>query len=305
MAKSISRKYYRKNIRFILYFLLFVGSSILLILQFTDRQLTINVEPKSEEESVILPKTLIFVITPTYKRYTRIADMTRMSNTLRHVPNIHWILIEDGEEKSELLVELLDHSKIPYTYLVYKTAAGYPRRGWYQRDMALTYLRENHKKLTVGYDHAVVFFGDDDNSYDTRLFTDYISNVKTVGIWAVGLVGGAPFESPKVENGKVVGWHVRWMPKRKFATDMAGFAFSLKSVLDHPKALFGKSCKRGGGAPEPCLLEDLGFNSSMLEPFGFNTPPGKRRQILVYHTKTNNPKKYPKYDLYGYGIELK
>ncbi|KAK6015067.1 hypothetical protein OSTOST_19516, partial [Ostertagia ostertagi] len=40
-------------------------------------------------------KPLIIIITPTYKRPTRLADMTRMSNTLRLVPHIHWIVIED------------------------------------------------------------------------------------------------------------------------------------------------------------------------------------------------------------------
>lgn len=57
-----------------------------------------------------------------------------------------------------------------------------PPRGWTHRDLALTYLRENYADDI----EAVVFFGDDDNSYDVRLFTEYIRNVKRIGIWAVG-----------------------------------------------------------------------------------------------------------------------
>uniref|UniRef100_A0A0N5C4C3 Galactosylgalactosylxylosylprotein 3-beta-glucuronosyltransferase n=1 Tax=Strongyloides papillosus TaxID=174720 RepID=A0A0N5C4C3_STREA len=276
-----------------------------MLIQFADNRIPVSIGPKRiYTKENIAPSTQIIIITPTYKRYTRIADITRMSNTLRLIPNVYWILIEDGDEKSKLLNRLLERSQIPYSYLVHKTAPGYPKRGWYQRDMALTFLRKNHELITNGYTHSVVFFGDDDNSYDTRLFTDYISNVKDVGIWAVGHVGGAVFESPKVENNKVIGWHVRWNPKRKFATDMAGFAISLKRFIDYPEALFGKSCKRGGGAPEPCLLEDLGVTPEQLEPFGFNNPPGVSREILVYHTKTTKPKGFPKQDLYGYDIEL-
>lgn len=58
-------------------------------------------------------------------------------------------------------------------------------RGWYQRDSAITYLRENSHEI-FGSKKGVVYFADDDNSYDTRLFTDYISRVTKVGVWAVG-----------------------------------------------------------------------------------------------------------------------
>lgn len=59
-------------------------------------------------------------------------------------------------------------------------------RGWYQRTRALQYLRNNTELITEGSNKSVVFFGDDDNSYDIRLFNNYIRNVKKVGIWAVG-----------------------------------------------------------------------------------------------------------------------
>lgn len=46
-----------------------------------------------------------------------------------------------------------------------------------------------------------------------------------------GLAGAAKVEAPHVENGTIVGWDVVYAPKRKFASDMAGFAVNLKLIL--------------------------------------------------------------------------
>ncbi|KHN82200.1 putative glucuronosyltransferase sqv-8 [Toxocara canis] len=226
--------------------------------------------------------TQIIVITPTYRRASRLADMTRMANTLTHIENLHWIVVEDNNSPVAAVERLLNRTGLPYTYIAAKTVPGYPRRGWYQRTVALQYLRNHTDEVTEGADRSVVYFADDDNSYDIRLFNDYIRNVRKVGIWAVGLVGGVLIEMPDVRNGTVVGWHVVWNKKRKFATDMAGFAIALDVILNST-AVFGTSCKRGLGAPETCLLEDLGLERSDLEPFGFHQ---EHRELLVWHTKT-------------------
>ena len=134
--------------------------------------------------------------------------------------------------------------------------------------MALKYLRQNSDTI-VGENKSVVYFADDDNSYDTRLFDEYIRKVKRVGVWAVGLVGGAPLETPIVQDSKVVAWHVTWNPSRKFAIDMAGFAVSVDLIFEH-NAHFGNECKQGGGAPETCFLESMKLELKDLEPFGFD-----------------------------------
>ena len=67
---------------------------------------------------------------------------------------------------------------------------------------------------------AVVYFGDDDNTYDLRLF-DEIRLTKKVSVFPVGLIGYA-MSTPIVQNnksrnpGRVVGFSDPWFEKRKF-----------------------------------------------------------------------------------------
>ena len=44
----------------------------------------------------------IFVITPTHNRPVQEAELTRLSNVLVMVPNIHWIVVEDSPVKTDL-----------------------------------------------------------------------------------------------------------------------------------------------------------------------------------------------------------
>ncbi|UMM30374.1 hypothetical protein L5515_012281 [Caenorhabditis briggsae] len=235
-----------------------------------------------------------------------------MANTLAHVKDLHWIVIEDGPQIVPAIVKLLKRTNLPYTYMAHKTAVGYPKRGWYQRTMALRFIRSNWEEM-LGSEHTegVLYFGDDDNSYDIRLFTDYIRNVKKLGMWAVGLMYDVLVEAPKVTNGTVTGYNVIWHPTRKFAVDMAGYAVNLKVILNSI-AVFGTSCQRGKGSPETCFLDDLGLEREDIEPFGCEGE--KDREIFVWHTKTSTPnivqskknqtKPVPPPDTFGYFVEV-
>jgi hypothetical protein len=104
-----------------------------------------------------------------------------------HLDNLHWILVEDGPRRVESVERILERSKIAHTYLVNGTEPGYPGRGWPQRNYALDYIRQeyaNHRG------DAVIYFADDDNSYDLRLFHDFLPKVRTIGLWAVGQLIG-------------------------------------------------------------------------------------------------------------------
>ena len=118
----------------------------------------------------------IYVITPTYKRLTQKADLTRLSQTFLHIPKLHWILVEDSNQKTDLVMRFLANCGVSYTHLAVRTPKELitkeddPRwlkaRGVEQRNLGLKWIRENFKEGMRG----VVYFGDDDNTYDLKIF---------------------------------------------------------------------------------------------------------------------------------------
>ena len=123
---------------------------------------------------------VIYIITPTdNKRNTQIPDLIRMRNTLWLVPKIVWILIEDSEIKTKKMSNFLEYSKIPYVHLNEITAdeliIGEKEKSWskprgvLQRNKGLAWLRENQNRIDL---NGVVYFADDDNTYDIRLFEE-------------------------------------------------------------------------------------------------------------------------------------
>ena len=119
----------------------------------------------------------IYAITPTYKRFTQRADLTRLSQTFMHIPNFHWVVVEDAEETSQIVKDLLTVKQIRFTHLAVKTQTGLLKkendphwkkhRGVDQRNLGLRWIRENVKD-----NNGVVYFADDDNTYDIDLFKE-------------------------------------------------------------------------------------------------------------------------------------
>ena len=128
----------------------------------------------SSVSNVELP--LIFVITPTYARPEQKAELTRLSQTLLLVPRVHWIVIEDSDSRTPLVSNLLQRFPHPHTQLTaltppeHKLTEDDPNwrkpRGVYQRNAALRWLREQPDA------QGVLYFADDDNTYDVTLFAE-------------------------------------------------------------------------------------------------------------------------------------
>lgn len=59
---------------------------------------------------------------------------------------------------------------------------------------------------------------------------------KKVSMWPVGLITKLGVSSPIVRNGTFDGFYDGWIAGRKFPVDMAGFAVSVKFLLERPNA---------------------------------------------------------------------
>ncbi|RNA20570.1 galactosylgalactosylxylosyl 3-beta-glucuronosyltransferase I-like [Brachionus plicatilis] len=225
-----------------------------------------------------LPK--IFIITPTYNRITQLADLSRFGNTLKLVPKILWIVVEDAGFKSERIGNFLNSSAIQHVHLNIKSPWDIINppsiyKGVIQRNLALDWIRENNQS-------GIVYFADDDNSYDIEIFEE-IRSTKLISAFPVGLVGGLYYEKPKCLNNKIVGWFAYFLPKRKFPFDMASFAVSTDLLHKYPEAKFttNKSYELEGS-----LLIDLKVKANEIEP-----KANCCRKLLVWHSKTLAPKR--------------
>ena len=119
----------------------------------------------------------VFVVTPTFKRYVQKAELTRISQAFKPVKKLHWIVVEDSVKKTDLVANFLHNSGLKYTHLNVRTSSFLRRhkneirrlkpRGVEQRNLAIEWIRKNiNPHRTPG----VVYFADDDNTYDSRIF---------------------------------------------------------------------------------------------------------------------------------------
>ncbi|KAJ1071268.1 hypothetical protein K5549_021402, partial [Capra hircus] len=238
--------------------------------------------PAQPPEPEALPT--IYVVTPTYARLVQKAELVQPSQTLSLVPRLQWLLVEDAEGPTPLVSGLLAASGLLFTHLAVLThkAQRLRPRGVEQRNRAL-------RRGAVGGEkdppppgtRGVMYFADNDNTYSRKLFEE-MRWTCGVSVWPVGLVGGLQFEGPRIQDGRVVGFHTAWEPNRPFPVDMAGFAVALSLLLAKPNSRFDATAP--WGHLESSLLSHL-VDPKDLEPRAANCT-----RVLVWHTRTEKPK---------------
>ena len=125
-------------------------------------------------------------VSPPPVRLVQKAELTRLSQTFLHVPQLHWVVVEDSDKPTALVRDFLSASGVAYTQLhtltpkERKLQDGDPSwlkpRGAEQRNEGLRWLRET-ASATKGQQGAametsVVYFADDDNTYSLMLFEE-------------------------------------------------------------------------------------------------------------------------------------
>uniref|UniRef100_A0A0G4HWW3 Galactosylgalactosylxylosylprotein 3-beta-glucuronosyltransferase n=1 Tax=Chromera velia CCMP2878 TaxID=1169474 RepID=A0A0G4HWW3_9ALVE len=239
----------------------------------------------------------IFAITPTYRRVTQRLDMIRLLAAFAHVPNLYVVVVEDRETVSEKMKTTLEDSMMPegsWALAAAPTTPGLAVKGSEQRNkgldvMAKLIASEQDEQTRKDMENGVVFFADDDNAYDPRLF-DEIRKVQKVGVWPVAFSGKKIVEHCKVDSstGKVTGFDAWAADVRPFALDMAGMGLSVSFFVSPAETDTNKGAKlrfdpySHSGMLESTLLMQTGISVGDLEPLADNCT-----KVYTWHVSTS------------------
>ncbi|CEM29825.1 unnamed protein product [Vitrella brassicaformis CCMP3155] len=234
----------------------------------------------------------VFVITPSKQRYTQRVDLVRLMNTLSHIDNLHWILVEDNVKQSPKVDRWLNESRVQhYTHLFAPSRAKKRMkvRGSQQRNRAILHLKnmianEEDEALKKAYQEGVVYFADDDNAYSLALF-DELRRVKSIGVWPVAFTAGRYVERCILNEttGHIASYQAWNSTGRAFPIDMGGFGIHTRLFLPENASadppLFDMRSKHG--QLESDFLGQFGIPLADLEPLADNCT-----KVNVWHVKT-------------------
>lgn len=145
----------------------------------------------------------------------------------------------------------------------------------HNRNAALAWIRRESEAASGGRP-SVIYFADDDNAYDIRLFEE-IRKTKKVSMFPVGCVDRTGVSTPVIhKNGSLIGYHDPFYAHRTYPIDMAGFAVNT-DLITNSIAVFPHKT----GFLEDYFLRSLDFDDSEIEFLAENCT-----QILVWHVKT-------------------
>ncbi|XP_052093947.1 galactosylgalactosylxylosylprotein 3-beta-glucuronosyltransferase 2-like [Mytilus californianus] len=236
----------------------------------------------ADTKARIKPKDvpLIYTVTPTYYRLTQMADLTRLANTLRNVRRLHWIVVEDWTFTNHNVHDLLQTSNISFTYIAQaKRKSSNASKGNDQKNAAIQWITKNHR---FG-EPAVVYFADDDNTYDLRLFEE-MRYTKKLSMWPVGFSGKMRLEKPIVKDGKVTNFSAWWSNHRVFPVDMAGFAINTDVLWNYYPMRFETIVPA-----DTCCMAETHFLEQCCTREEIEPKADNCTKVYVWHTKTVKP----------------
>lgn len=116
----------------------------------------------------------VYVMTPTYARPNQKSLLTALAQTFYFVEKFHWLVIEDSAELSPWITKLLDRFDFNFTQMACDRKAfcrthkcqKASAKGSVPRNCGLLWIKES------GIQDGVLYFADDDNFYDVRLFDE-------------------------------------------------------------------------------------------------------------------------------------
>ncbi|KAJ0971800.1 hypothetical protein J5N97_019759 [Dioscorea zingiberensis] len=257
-------------------------------LTWTNEILVPSYIPSSFQDSTLVYRKLLIIVTPTYPHAFQAYYLNRLAYTLRNAPPpLLWIVVEMPSQSAET-ARTLRATGVMFRHLVCEQNMTNIKDGRvYQRNVALSHVEKHHLD-------GIVYFADDDRVYSADLF-EQMREIRRFGTWPVAILSKSKnkvmFKGPICNGTEVIGWHsnqISRMPKR-FSLDMSGFAFN-STILWDPKRWRRPTLDpirlydTDKGLQETTLVEQLVEDESQMEGL-----PNNCSKIMVWHIRMEAP----------------